>query len=74
MYNRIRHYSHTPYPKLRVKVLAAVEHVKAEQHRSPTINELSLDTGASPEWILEAMEFNVHSHTLTNGYRECSLH
>jgi hypothetical protein len=74
MYNRIRHYSHTPYPKLRVKVLIAVEHVKAEQHRSPTINELSLVTGASSEWILESMEFNVNSNRNLNGFQECTLH
>lgn len=74
MYNRIRHYSRTPYPKLRFKVLAAVEHVKAEQHRSPTINELSLVTGASVEWILESMEFNVASNQRISGMRECTLH
>ncbi|WP_408006674.1 hypothetical protein ACJROX_18460 [Pseudalkalibacillus sp. A8] len=57
MYNRIRHYSCTPYPAVQSKVFDSYEHLRFLHQRSPTIYELSIPVGKSVERIIDAMEF-----------------
>ncbi|MGP4081009.1 hypothetical protein ACTWQL_13950 [Pseudalkalibacillus sp. R45] len=58
MYNRIRHYSCTPYPAVQLKVLDSLEQLRSINQRSPTIFELSIHIGVSVELIIESMEFS----------------
>jgi hypothetical protein len=74
MYNHVRHFSQTPYPRLQEKIFAAVKHIKTEQDRSPTIQELALQTGASNEWVLEAMEYNLNSSQFQYVPKPFSVH
>ncbi|WP_349407697.1 hypothetical protein [Pseudalkalibacillus sp. SCS-8] len=75
MYNRIRHYSLTPYPVFRERILLIIEQVKKEHHRSPTIHDLSKKTGISIEMVIEALEFNVLSNRDSPSEKEgCALH
>ncbi|WP_261129337.1 hypothetical protein [Bacillus sp. Marseille-Q3570] len=58
MYNRIRHYSCTPYPAVQLKVLDTLEQLRSINQRSPTIIELSRHIGVSVELIIESLEFS----------------
>ncbi len=71
MYNRIRHYSSTPYPDVQSKVLDSLEHLRVFHQRSPTIYELSIHIGISVELIIEAMDFSSH---YTEEYDRSSIH
>lgn len=62
MFNNLRRFSQTPYPRLQMEIFTAVKQVRIEQDRSPTVQELSLQIGAPIERILEAMEYNLNEN------------